>query len=96
MGAAGPKHLIFQNLNNKGLTIVLVTHEHDIAQFAKRVLIFRNGKIRKDDAGEPAKRVGSAEDAANRGGLSRIGKGALPLQRLDFPSQPKVLIKCID
>jgi len=41
---------IFQNLNDKGLTIVLVTHEHDIAQFAKRVLVFRDGKIRRDDA----------------------------------------------
>jgi putative ABC transport system ATP-binding protein len=40
---------VFQNLNDHGLTIVLVTHEHDIAQFAKRVLIFRDGKIRKDD-----------------------------------------------
>jgi putative ABC transport system ATP-binding protein len=40
---------ILQNLNDKGLTIVLVTHEHDIAQFAKRVLIFRDGKIRKDE-----------------------------------------------
>jgi putative ABC transport system ATP-binding protein len=40
---------IFQNLNDKGLTIVLVTHEHDIAQFAKRVLVFRDGKIRRDD-----------------------------------------------
>jgi len=39
---------IFQNLNDKGLTIVLVTHEHDIAQFAKRVLVFRDGTIRKD------------------------------------------------
>jgi putative ABC transport system ATP-binding protein len=41
---------IFQNLNDEGLTIVLVTHEPDIAQFAKRVLVFRDGKIRKDDA----------------------------------------------
>jgi len=41
---------ILQRLNDKGLTIVLVTHEHDIAQFAKRVLVFRDGKIRKDDA----------------------------------------------
>src|SRR5260370_11675599 len=41
---------IFQNFNDKGLTIVLVTHELDIAQFAKRVLVFRDGKIRKDDA----------------------------------------------
>jgi putative ABC transport system ATP-binding protein len=40
---------IFQNLNDKGLTIVLVTHEHDVSQFAKRVLVFRDGKIRKDD-----------------------------------------------
>jgi len=40
---------IFQNLNDKGLTIVLVTHEPDIAQFANRVLVFRDGKIRKDD-----------------------------------------------
>jgi len=40
---------ILQDLNDKGLTTVLVTHEHDIAQFARRVLIFRDGKIRKDD-----------------------------------------------
>jgi putative ABC transport system ATP-binding protein len=40
---------ILQNLNDKGLTIVLVTHELDIAQFAKRILIFRDGKVRKDD-----------------------------------------------
>jgi putative ABC transport system ATP-binding protein len=41
---------IFQNLNDRGLTIVLVTHEHDVAQFAKRVLVFRDGKIRKDES----------------------------------------------
>jgi putative ABC transport system ATP-binding protein len=40
---------IFQTLNDMGLTLVLVTHEHDIAQFAKRVLVFHDGKIRKDD-----------------------------------------------
>lgn len=40
---------IFQNLNDQGLTIVLVTHELDVAQFSKRVLVFRDGKIRKDD-----------------------------------------------
>ena len=41
---------IFQRLNGEGLTIVLVTHEHDIAQFTSRVVIFRDGQIRKDDA----------------------------------------------
>jgi putative ABC transport system ATP-binding protein len=40
---------IFQSLNDKGLTIVLVTHEVDIAQFARRSLVFRDGKIRRDD-----------------------------------------------
>ena len=41
---------ILQRLNSDGLTIVLVTHEHDISQFAKRVLVFRDGRIRKDEA----------------------------------------------
>lgn len=40
---------VFQHLNDKGLTIVMVTHEHDIAEFAKRVLVFRDGKVRKDE-----------------------------------------------
>jgi putative ABC transport system ATP-binding protein len=40
---------IFQELNDSGLTIVLVTHEPDIAQFAKRTVVFRDGKIRHDD-----------------------------------------------
>ncbi len=49
---------IFQNLNERGLTIVLVTHELDISQFARRVIVFRDGKIRKDDrvAGPPLAR----------------------------------------
>jgi putative ABC transport system ATP-binding protein len=40
---------VFQQLNEQGLTIVLVTHEPDVAQFAKRVIVFRDGKIRKDE-----------------------------------------------
>jgi putative ABC transport system ATP-binding protein len=40
---------ILQNLNDEqGLTIVMVTHEHDIAQFTKRTLEFRDGKLRRD------------------------------------------------
>ena len=60
---------ILQSLNDNGLTIVLVTHEHDIAQFAKRVLVFRDGKIRKDDvvvnrprAGEVLRTLPTLED----------------------------------
>jgi len=40
---------IFQKLNDEGLTIVLVTHEPDIANFAKRSIQFRDGKIRRDE-----------------------------------------------
>ncbi len=36
---------VFTNLHNKGKTIVLVTHEHDIASFAKKVVEFKDGKI---------------------------------------------------
>jgi putative ABC transport system ATP-binding protein len=41
---------IFQRLNEGGLTVVMVTHEHDVAQFAKRAIVFRDGTIRKDDS----------------------------------------------
>jgi putative ABC transport system ATP-binding protein len=39
---------IFQELNSHGITIILVTHEPDIASFAKRQIVFRDGKIRSD------------------------------------------------
>jgi len=39
---------IFQELNENGITVILVTHEPDIAQFAKRHVVFRDGKIRAD------------------------------------------------
>lgn len=41
---------ILQKLNTQGLTVVLVTHEPDIASFAKRSIVFRDGKIRRDEA----------------------------------------------
>jgi putative ABC transport system ATP-binding protein len=41
---------ILQGLNNEqGLTIVLVTHEPDIARYSKRTLEFRDGKLRRDN-----------------------------------------------
>ncbi len=43
---------IFQKLNANGLTIILVTHEPDIAQFAKREIVFRDGQIKRDDVVE--------------------------------------------
>jgi putative ABC transport system ATP-binding protein len=40
---------VFQKLNDRGLTVVLVTHEPDISRFARRSIQFRDGKIRQDD-----------------------------------------------
>ncbi len=40
---------VLQKLNDHGLTIVLVTHESDIARFARRMIEFRDGRIRHDD-----------------------------------------------
>jgi putative ABC transport system ATP-binding protein len=39
---------LFQDLNEKGRTIVFVTHEADIARFATRNVIFRDGKIQRE------------------------------------------------
>ncbi len=39
---------IFQQLNNDGRTIVMITHEPDIAEHAKRIITIRDGKIQQD------------------------------------------------
>src|SRR6266545_3250308 len=40
---------IFQRLNReRGITLVLVTHEPDIADYAQRVVVFKDGRIKKD------------------------------------------------
>ena len=41
---------VFQKLNDRGITIVMVTHELDVARFTKRMVILRDGKIVTDEA----------------------------------------------
>src|ERR1700691_4923299 len=41
---------LFANLHSQGNTIILVTHEHDIAQHAHRIIHIRDGKIASDQA----------------------------------------------
>jgi putative ABC transport system ATP-binding protein len=49
---------IFQELNAHGITIVLVTHEPDIADFCSRVVRFRDGRVVEDRRNERPKRAG--------------------------------------
>jgi putative ABC transport system ATP-binding protein len=39
---------IFQQLNRQDITIVLVTHEPDVARFARRAVFFRDGRVVDD------------------------------------------------
>ena len=57
---------IFQKLNDKGITVVMVTHEPDIAQFAKTNVVFKDGKIianetvkERKNAVDELKKIGS-------------------------------------
>ena len=44
---------LLQQLNHEGVTIVLVTHEHDIALFASRIISFRDGVVVEDKPNTP-------------------------------------------
>ncbi|MCI0486705.1 MAG: ABC transporter ATP-binding protein [Blastocatellia bacterium] len=49
---------IFQRLNREqAITIALVTHEHDIAQYADRVISFKDGRIKRDSPVDEARRA---------------------------------------
>lgn len=40
----------FQRLNDEGHTIILITHERDVAEHAKRILVIRDGQIQKEES----------------------------------------------
>jgi putative ABC transport system ATP-binding protein len=51
---------LFQQLNDQGITVVLVTHEPDVAQYCKRIIEVRDGRIKRDHPVED--RHNAAED----------------------------------
>jgi putative ABC transport system ATP-binding protein len=61
---------LFQELNDQGITVVLVTHEHDIAEYCRRVVELRDGHIIRD---EPilTRRV-AADDVASVGTVAGV------------------------
>jgi len=71
---------IFQNLNDeRGITVVLVTHEPDIAKFTKRIVRFRDGRLILDEPVADRRQYaqikrpeGSAEHAASAAAQERI------------------------
>jgi putative ABC transport system ATP-binding protein len=58
---------LLQQLNAAGMTIVVVTHEHDIAAYASRLITFRDGRVRSDERQAPSDAAASlAEDRRAR------------------------------
>ena len=54
---------LLQRLNReRGITIVLITHEQDIAEYAERIVTFRDGRVVSDDAG-PTRREAAARSS---------------------------------
>jgi putative ABC transport system ATP-binding protein len=69
---------LFQELNDQGITIVLVTHEPDVAKYAKRIVEVRDGRILRDHA--VADRRRAADDLA--------ALTALPDELSDIATEP--------
>ncbi|HKQ32051.1 MAG TPA: macrolide ABC transporter ATP-binding protein, partial [Thermodesulfobacteriota bacterium] len=50
---------IFKSLNGQGKTVIIITHENDIAEYGERIIVFRDGSIveekRKRNGAPPAK-----------------------------------------
>jgi putative ABC transport system ATP-binding protein len=55
---------LFQQLNDQGKTVILVTHEPDVAQYAKRIVRFRDGEIVEDEAVSDRRFAAAAKEAA--------------------------------
>jgi putative ABC transport system ATP-binding protein len=51
---------VFQELNDEGITVILVTHEPDIAAYAPRQILFRDGKVIEDRTSTTRRKAVSA------------------------------------
>ncbi|HEU5098291.1 MAG TPA: ABC transporter ATP-binding protein [Roseiflexaceae bacterium] len=62
---------LFEELNAQGITVVLVTHEHDIAAHAHRVLTVRDGLLADDTTRPRGESAGAPERHARRPSIAR-------------------------
>jgi putative ABC transport system ATP-binding protein len=68
---------VFQNLNRNGMTLVVVTHDPEIAEFAGRHLLFRDGRLISDKVNTHV-----ADAAAMLAGLAERPQADNPMQEL--------------
>ena len=54
---------LFSQLHQEGTTVVLVTHEEEIAAFTERIIRFRDGQIISDEANPCPRRLGGEGSA---------------------------------
>jgi putative ABC transport system ATP-binding protein len=73
---------LFEDLNRQGITIVLVTHEPDIAQHARRIIAVRDGLLDSDSLVQHTSVPSGAPVGHNRRRPSIVGRP--PLQRLEI------------
>mgnify|MGYP003798819839 CR=1 FL=1 len=57
---------IFEKLNNQGHTIVMITHEPDIAEHAKRIIFIRDGKIVQDSVNKHRRTATSIKEEVKK------------------------------
>lgn len=58
---------IFQQLNKQGHTIIMITHEPDIAEYARRIIYIRDGKIAEDSHNHNRREVGLGKKGEDHG-----------------------------
>jgi putative ABC transport system ATP-binding protein len=86
---------LFQELNDQGITILIVTHEPEVAQYAKRIVDVRDGRIVRDHPVANRRRAaddlralddaGSGKGQAGSGTADEESSGRFPLPASRFP-----------
>jgi putative ABC transport system ATP-binding protein len=81
---------IFQALNDEGRTVVLITHDTDIAQFAQRIVAFRDGKIVADHAVTERRRAAGGSFEEPTPGATAAASAAAAAPPSPPPAEPAV------
>ena len=89
---------ILSKLNQNGMTIVMVTHEEEIAKYAKRIVRMRDGKIVEDkriDKKDRALKAGESESVAKKNMEAALKEKTLKVSRAEFWDHLKQAVQAI-